>query len=90
MSSFAKDPDEKKDYGFNWVPALNGDTIAGSTWVLPSGLTEATPAPSFDATTTTIWIEGGTAGENYKVTNRITTAAGRILEEQFTIRLLEA
>src|SRR6185503_5406221 len=79
-----KDPDEKKDYSFDWRAELNkdGDTITASTWVITgAGLTQsASPAPSFDVYTTTVWYEAGTAGTDYVITNRITTASGRIHE----------
>jgi hypothetical protein len=86
MKSLAKDPDEKKDYGFNWAPWLGSDTILSSAWVVPGGITQSSsPAPSFDATTTTIWLEGGSVGTDYEVINRITTVAGRIAEQAFRI-----
>ena len=89
MNTVSKDPDEKKDYGFDWSAWLDSvlptDTIASSAWVLPAGITQSTPVPSNDATTTTIWLTGGTAGANYTVVNRITTTAGRIAEATFRI-----
>lgn len=73
-----KDPNAKLDYGFDWSAWLDGDTISASSWTVPTGLTQSvSPAPSFSATTTTIWLEGGTAGEKYSVSNHITTTAGR-------------
>lgn len=91
MSSFSKDPDEKKDYGFDWTAALNGDTISASVWTIPAPLVkESTPPESFNDTSTTVWISGGLAGENYRIENEVTTAAGRVLEESFTIRCLES
>lgn len=90
MSSFSKDPDEVKDYGFDWADALAGDTIATSTWQVPTGLTE--DSKSNNTTTTTIVLSGGIAGEIYKVTNRVVTVGlpARTLEESLTIRCLEA
>jgi hypothetical protein len=89
MNTVSKDPDEKKDYGFDWSAWLSSvppaDTISSSAWVLPTGITQSTPAPSNDTTTTTIWLSGGTAGASYTVVNRITTAAGRIAEAAFRI-----
>ena len=86
LFSAIKDPDEKKDYGFNWVDWLGTDTIASSTWVVPSGtLAHGSPADSNDTTTTTIWFTGGTDGVDYDIVNRITTTAGRIAEAAFRL-----
>jgi hypothetical protein len=83
-----KDPDEKKDYSLVWVKELrkDKDTIASSVWVLDAGITQSSsPAPTNDIETTTIWLEGGTAGTDYTVRNRITTTRGRIHEGSFVV-----
>lgn len=83
MNGFQSDLDgdyiEKKagsilDYGFIWEKWLSNDTIASSTWSLPSPLTEV--SKSFDGTTTAVIISGGLAGTSYTVTNTITTSKG--------------
>ena len=40
-------------------------------------------------TTATIWLTGGTSGEEYLVTNQITTAGGRIEQKSFKIIVRE-
>lgn len=70
-----KDPDAVLDYEFDWSDWLNGDTIASSTWEVPSGITK--DSDTSDDTSTTIWLSGGTAGQKYEITNSIVTAAGR-------------
>jgi len=77
-----KDPDARLDYGFDWDAAApigpwlaDGETILTSTWDVPAGLT--LDAESNDDTQTIVWITGGTAGNSYTLTNRITTSAGR-------------
>lgn len=77
-----KDPDEVLDYRLDWSARLNGDTISASTWIVPTGITRDTD--SNDAKTTTLWLSGGSGG-NYKLTNRITTSAGRTMEETVSI-----
>jgi len=83
----AKDPDSKLDFVINWLTWLtvkdpitglySVDTISASEWVdLDTDLTEIDD--SFTDSTTTIWLTGGVIGKTYYVTNRITTAAGRI------------
>lgn len=72
---YTKDPDDRIDVSFNWVGFLDGDTIDTSTFLLPDGLTE------FDSSNTTlrttVWVSGGSAGNLYRVTNRIVTDGGR-------------
>ena len=81
----AKDPGEDKDYGIDWTTRLGGDPIASSAWSLPVGITQATPAPSFTATSTTIWLSGGTSGTTYTLTNTVTTTGGRTFVEVVTL-----
>lgn len=86
MKEFAKDPDAKLDYVLDWSTWLAGDTIAQSEWIVPTGLSLVTHG--FDATTATIWLAGGTAGELYAITNRITSAAGRIDDKVMLVRVI--
>lgn len=86
------DPDELLDYGIDWTRRLEeGDRIVASTWTAPAGIGAGGPTlstPGLTDTATTIWITGGTAGESYRVQNRVTTAAGRVMEEskRLTVR----
>lgn len=83
-----KDPDSKLDYGINWLSWLDGDTISASTWIVPAGITkDPVLADDFTATTTRIWLTGGTAGTTYELTNRITTAAGRIQDHSVKVKV---
>lgn len=82
-----KDPDAKLDFGIDWSDWLaDGETINASAWTVPTGITQSSsPAPSNTPSTTTIWLEGGTAGTTYTVTNRITTSAGRINDQSLFV-----
>lgn len=75
--SFAKDPDAKKFYEVDWSAwLLEGETITGSEWIVPDGISKgATPVTD---TVATVWLWGGSVAETYRVTNRITTSLGRI------------
>lgn len=80
MATFTKDPQAVLDYGWDWTNWLaGGETITTSTWTITLApdaiLTIATP--TFDGTSTTIWASAGTVGSDYKITNHITTSAGR-------------
>lgn len=83
--TFVIDPDALLDYSVDWSDWLpSTDTIATSTWsISPSGPTLS--SSTNDTTTTTIWVDGCTAGVTYTLTNHITTADGR--EDDRTITL---
>lgn len=80
----AKDPEENLDYKIDWSERLDeGDTIVNSVWIVPSGITNG--AMTMTATETTIWLSGGSLNTTYEIANRVTTAAGRIMDQ--TVRL---
>lgn len=84
----AHDPDELLDYGIDWTPRLEpGDRIAASTWTAhdPGPILSA---PAATDTATLVWITGGTPGESYRIFNRVTTAAGRVMDQtkRLTVR----
>lgn len=86
MSSYAHDPDAVLDYAIDWTAWLaDGETITASTWEVPTGLTQTTPAPSIAAGVTTVWISGGAADTVYRVTNHITTSHGRQDDRSFSL-----
>lgn len=83
-----KDPDANLDYAIDWSDWLDtGDTIATSTWLVPTGLTAGTDSNT--TTSATIWLSGGKGGVSYLVTNRITTTAGRETDRSFTVSVQE-
>lgn len=87
LRAWTKDPDAKLDYTIDWGPYLGTDTISASVWTVPAGITQASPAPSNTTTKTTIWLSGGSDGEDYLVANKITTTGGRIDERTLFIQV---
>lgn len=92
VNRYGQDKTEVLDYDIDWtneIPA--GDSIpngASSTWsVSPVGPNITTPAPSLSGLVSKVWFSAPTAayGAVYDVTNKVTTAAGRVLEA--TIRI---
>lgn len=81
----SKDENETLDYVIDWSDRLDDDTISLSAWTLPSGITQASAL--YDNTTTTIWLSGGTLGSTYDILNRITTAAGRTMDQTVRIKI---
>ncbi|MFQ5783623.1 MAG: hypothetical protein ACE5H8_02215 [Alphaproteobacteria bacterium] len=82
-----KDPDAVLPYRIDWTAWLAGDSIAASAWIVPAGLTKVGEAIEGDVAVVT--LSGGTAGETYVVTNRITTTDGRTDDRSFTLRAAE-
>jgi len=83
-----KDPDALLDHEINWAAWLEGDTIAESDWIVPSGITkDPDKGDTFTDTVAVIWLSGGTEGEKYELTNRITTAAGRIDDRTASVKI---
>jgi hypothetical protein len=82
-TQYFKDPQSKLDYTVDWTAWLGSDTIAASTWTLEAGLTKDSETRT--ATTSTVWVMGGTPGMIYRATCQITTAGGRIDERSILI-----
>lgn len=80
-----KTPLEVEDFEIDWSQrGLGTDTITASSWESSSpDLVIDSPASSFTNTTATVWLSAGIADTSYIVTNTITTAGGRTLEESF-------
>lgn len=70
-----KDPQAVKDYSLDWSDWLGTDTIASSTWEVPSGIIKDQSGNT--TTVTSVWLRGGTIGNTYQVSNKVTTAGGR-------------
>lgn len=87
MPTFIKDPADVRDYTRDWTPWLTDreDEIASSTWTADDGIT--VDDSTSDTLTATVWLSGGTAGETYTVTNRITTEGGRTLEKSINVKI---
>jgi hypothetical protein len=87
MQRFTKTPEAVLDYSEDWSSWLGADTLVTSTWeITPSGLTKE--SDSFTATTTTIWLSGGTLGGLYTVKNIIGTAGGRTNSRAFEVAVM--
>lgn len=85
-ADWQKDPDAVLDWRWDWSEWLeDGETIVDSMMTVSAGLTLDSDTHSL--TSTTAWISGGTAGQPYLVSNRITTSAGRVDERSITIRV---
>lgn len=81
-----KDPDANLDYVWDWSKWLTADeTISNVAWIVAEGITKGTTFN--DDSTATIWLSGGTVGDSYAITCRITTDQGRIDDRTKTIKV---
>jgi hypothetical protein len=87
MSVFYKDSDAVLDYTIDWSEWLDTDLITDSVWTVPTGITVDSEDQA--GTSTVIWLSGGTTGRSYALTNRITTAAGRIQDRTILIKVTQ-
>jgi len=95
-ADFEQDPYDFLDYARDWgtkeFAAIDGgDAIETSEWVIPDGLTRGEDefADTHTSSVAIVWLGGGTAGENYRVSNRIITSAGRKFERTFVLKVRE-
>ena len=86
---FIKDPDEILDYAFDWSSWLaTGETISTRTISVESGLTESS-TDTESSGVVTVWLSGGTVGNEYDVACKIVTSASRTAERTMTIKVLQ-
>ncbi len=88
-----KDPAATLDYTGSWEKLLAvGESLASSTWsidgpdaALVIGVDEY--APTFGATSATLWLSGGTEDATYTITNHVVTdnTPPRIDERSFSL-----
>ena len=84
------DPDETLDYACDWSTFLADggsppDTIQTSVWnAEPAGPVLSNASQT--GAVTTVFFAGAQAGQIYRLSNRVTTALGRIAERSWTLR----
>lgn len=87
-----KDGDEKLDYALDWTERLGTDTISASTWEIIGADSllhiAVSPPASFLTTETILWLTGGTNKLTYMITNTVTTAGGRIMQQSAKLRIM--
>ena len=85
-NQYLKDPSAILDWAFDWTDWLaTAETITDHTITADTGIT--VDSSTEDAGKVTVWLSGGTAGQNYKVACKITTSAGRTDERTIWIKV---
>ena len=83
--NFEKDPSAVLDYAFNWNDWLeSGETISSHVVTVETGLTKDSDSESSGVVT--VWLSGGTHGEDYIIACLISTNLGRDEERSINIR----
>ena len=94
-NQYLKDPSAKLDWAYNWNDSSGGKTpwlAAGetiTTFVIAADTGIAVDGSSELDGKVTVWLSGGTAGQNYKVACLITTSAGRTDERTIWIKVTD-
>jgi hypothetical protein len=63
------------------------DASLDSEWSADEGIT--IDSEDLDGPKAIVWLSGGSTNRTYRVTNRITTAAGRVDDRSIHIRVVE-
>ncbi|MGB0511476.1 MAG: hypothetical protein ACPGGB_11195 [Flavobacteriales bacterium] len=98
-----KDPDSVIDYLFDFAPLTNGRDPNGSDWLssgesiashvieADSGITVDSSVAADSNRSVRVWLSGGTVGETYTVTCRITTdtSPARVEDRSASISVAE-
>ena len=89
LGTINKQPAEKFSYTVSYAEALTaGDNVQLATAsVSPVGLT-VDNVGVYDPRVK-LWVSGGTNGVSYKVTLTVTTADGRVFQDELTFKIKE-
>ena len=82
-----KDPDAVLDYPLDWAGWLGADSIASATVTSDPGITASV---SFSGAVTVVRLTGGTDGQSYRATVRVTTAGGETEEHTLLVRVSQS
>lgn len=85
-----KQPGDGLDFNVRfdrWLPGDDTITTVEAVVDVPTELN--IDSLQYNGQTVTVWLSGGLDGKNYKVTVTVATAAGRIKETEFRLRVRE-
>lgn len=89
IGNFTKQPVEVNDYDLDYSEWLTaGDNVQAATVdVMPAGLT--VESVFINDPRIKVWVSGGSDGVQYKLTVTMTSADGRVKQDEFKIRVKE-
>lgn len=83
---FGKDPDVVTYFTVDWEEDVRlGEVLVGATWIVPAGITKI--GEGLSGTVSTVWLSGGTDGQNYNCVCRATYDNGRTEDWTLVIRV---
>lgn len=85
MKLYAKDPAAILDYKWNWASWLAEGEVIESITVSRDSLDITIDSSSFTDTTVTVWLSGGTVGDEYIVSVLVNTNQDRTDERSIKI-----
>jgi len=80
-----KDPQSLLDYAVDWTDWLGTDDIISVVWTVQQGIQKI--RESNDLKTAKIELSGGSVGEVYSISCRITTGESRVDERTFRVHI---
>lgn len=90
VGTFTKQPEERISNSILYTDALDdGDSISSVSYCAaePAGLTVSPVLADVDRVR--IWADGGDNGVTYKITVRVETSGGEILEDELVCKVKE-
>ena len=87
----SKDPNELKDYVFDWTAKLaDGETVSSQTVTLIDAAGTTNPSNSLASGISRVWLQGGTHGSRAVFTIQVTTSGGRTLEVALGVDIIDS
>lgn len=84
---FEKSPTSTLDYTLDWSQYLqDGQTITASSWSADSGVTVENDIKTSNSTT--VFVSGGSTGDQYFVSNTITTNDDLVVTRSFILKIV--
>jgi hypothetical protein len=87
LGNFPKQPVEVKDYDITYAEWLTAGDNVQSVDVVVSPLGLTVESVFINDPVAKIWLSGGTDGTTYKLTVTMTSADGRVKQDEFKIRV---
>jgi hypothetical protein len=89
LARFTKQPSEILDYLVDYTEWFSerSDTPSTEVTTVDAGITKV--SSGIDGRIVKVVLSGGTVGESYKITTRLTTTSGIVREADFTVAVKE-
>ena len=94
LGPYEKDPDAERTISLNWEPEFGdtalhpgADPLIDATWIVPGGITQM--SASRVGYKHFLKLSGGTAGQKYRVTSRVTTTSGEVDKQSILISVIQ-